>query len=240
MKNTNENKNTNYSNKEVTKPMTTTESNKSVVKEVKKGEVIESTSFVVEEKYLPENFNPFNRVKNPKFANRRIFTSDFEERVLHIKRVIKTTKGGRRFKFSSLVVVGNKKGLVGFAVGKHIEVPESIKKGVRKAKKNLYRIEIVGEQKTIAHNIIGKHGAAKVLLKPANDGKGIIASDTIRSIVELAGIKNIYSKNLGTNNKHNVVLATIKGLSATKTKQSYDFLRDKNQLKKQEVKSVDA
>ncbi len=183
---------------------------------------------------LPENFNPFNQERSfgkknmqPKRRNFQQQTPEFEERVIKIKRVIKVTKGGRQFRFSALVVVGNKKGKVGFATAKSIEVPNAIKKAVRLAKDNLFNVKIVGEQATIAHEIIGKHGAAKVLLKPAKSGKGIITSDVIRSVVELAGYKNIYSKNLGTNNPQNVIIATIDGLLEIRTKEEIFKLRDK-------------
>lgn len=173
------------------------------------------TSEPIAEEFLPGNFNPFARPVNPRFANRR--EQEFEERVLQIKRVIKVTKGGRRFKFSALVVVGDKKGRVGYAIGKHIEVPEAIKKAVRQAKKNLYNVKIAGAADTVPHETIGHKGAARVMLKPAVEGKGVIASDVVRAVVELSGYRNIYSKNLGTNNPLNVVMATVEGLSSMKT-----------------------
>lgn len=179
------------------------------------------------DEFLPGKFNPFARPVNPRFANRKVIETDIEERVVKVKRVIKTTKGGRRFKFSVLVVVGDKKGKVGYAIGKHIEIPEAIKKASRSAKKNMYRVNVVGEQDTIPHEIIGHHGAARVMLKPAKEGKGIIASDVVRTVVELAGVRNIYSKNLGSNNAHNVVHATVKALATTKTKDQITSLRSK-------------
>lgn len=179
------------------------------------------------DEFLPENYNPFAHSTNSKYANFKK-EEEFEERVINVKRVIKVTKGGRRFKFSALVVVGDRKGRVGFAIGKHIEVPEAIKKASRQAKKNLHTIKIVGEEATIPHEVIGKNGAGKVMLKPAREGKGIIASNIVRSVVELAGIKNIYSKNLGTNNPQNVILATLDALSQLKTKEEYDLLKAPN------------
>lgn len=181
-----------------------------------------------------ETKNENNRTTNPRFSkpkrqprdNQRI-SDGFEEKVIEIKRVIKVTKGGRKFKFSALVVVGDKNGFVGFASAKSIEVPEAIKKAARLARKNLYQVKIVGEQKTISHDYIGHNGAARVLLKPAGEGRGIVASDVVRSVVELAGIENIYSKNLGTNNPQSVVLATIDALISIKTKEQYEKLRDK-------------
>ncbi len=193
------------------------------VKEAKPSKNTPHTSEPIAEEFLPGNFNPFARPVNPRFANRR--ESEFEERVLQIKRVIKVTKGGRRFKFSALVVVGDKKGRVGYAIGKHIEVPEAIKKAVRQAKKNLVNIKVVGSQNTVPHEVIGHEGAARVMLKPAAEGKGVIASDVVRAVVELAGIRNIYSKNLGTNNPSNVVRATISGLLQMKTEQEFADLK---------------
>ncbi len=175
------------------------------------------TSEIIAEEFLPGNFDPFARPVNPRFANRPQREQEFAERVLQIKRVIKVTKGGRRFKFSALVVVGDKKGRVGYGIGKHIEVPEAIKKAVRAAKKQLTTVKITGHQDTVPHNVIGHKGAARVMLKPAAEGKGVIASDVVRAVVELAGYRNIYSKNLGTNNPHNVVLATIDGLKQMRT-----------------------
>ncbi len=183
------------------------------------------TSEAIAEEFLPGNFDPFARPVNPRFANRPQRENDFEERVLEIKRVIKVTKGGRRFKFSALVVVGDKKGRVGYGIGKHIEVPEAIKKAVRQAKKNLSTVKITGSQETVPHNVIGHKGAARVMLKPAAEGKGIIASDVVRAVVELAGYRNIYSKNLGTNNPLNVVIATVDGLLQMRTGEEIANLR---------------
>jgi small subunit ribosomal protein S5 len=170
------------------------------------------------------------RKPNPRFQNRRQQENPFETRLLDVKRVIKVTKGGRRFKFSALVVIGDKQGRVGYAIGKSIEVPEAIKKAERLARKNLYRVNVVGDQATVSHDIIGHHGAARVLLKPAAEGKGIIASDKVRAVVELAGIRNIYSKNLGSNNPLNVVRATVDGLTNMRTKEEIMSLRDKKEL----------
>ncbi len=187
------------------------------VEEKKASKNTPHTSEAIAEEFLPGNFDRFARPVNPRFANRPQREQEFEERVLQIKRVIKVTKGGRRFKFSALVVVGDKKGRVGYGIGKHIEVPEAIKKAVRAARKNLTTVKITGHQDTVPHNVIGHRGAARVMLKPAAEGKGVIASDVVRAVVELAGIRNIYSKNLGTNNPHNVVLATIDGLKQMRT-----------------------
>ncbi len=179
----------------------------------------------IADEFLPGNFDPFARPVNPRFANRPQREQEFEERVLQIKRVIKVTKGGRRFKFSALVVVGDKKGRVGYGIGKHIEVPEAIKKAVRAARKNLTMVKVSGAADTVPHEVIGHKGAARVMLKPAAEGKGVIASDVVRAVVELAGIRNIYSKNLGTNNPLNVVIATVEGLTQMRTGEEFKNLK---------------
>ncbi len=197
------------------------------------------TAAPIADELLPGNFDPFARPVNPRFANKPQREQEFEERVLQIKRVIKVTKGGRRFKFSALVVVGDKKGRVGYAIGKHIEVPEAIKKAVRQAKKNLFQVKITGEADTVPHEVIGHKGAARVMLKPAAEGKGVIASDNIRAVVELAGYRNIYSKNLGTNNPLNVVIAAIDGLNQMRTAEEISRLKaDSNKKDNSEVKQT--
>jgi len=141
---------------------------------------------------------------------------EFEEVIVNIGRVTKVVKGGRRFRFTALVVVGNKKGLVGYGFGKAKEVPSAIKKAVDDAFKNISEVNIKGS--TIAHDVEVKFNSSRILLKPASEGTGIIAGGATRPVVELAGIKDILTKSLGSNNASNVVRATLKALSMLKSK----------------------
>lgn len=135
---------------------------------------------------------------------------EFEDKVIHINRCAKVVKGGRRFSFSAIVVVGDKKGQVGVGLGKAGEVPEAIKKAGKQAKKNLMKIPLDGN--TIPHEVIGHFGASQVLMKPAPEGTGIIASSSVRAILEVAGVQNILTKSIRRDNPHNVVRATLEGL----------------------------
>ena len=152
-------------------------------------------------------------------------TLDLKEKVVSLNRVAKVVKGGRTFRFSALVVVGDEQGHVGVGNGKSAEVPDAIKKAIDDAKKNLIEVPIVNT--TIPHEIIGHFGAGKVLLKPAEEGTGLIAGGAARSVLELAGYKNIRTKNLGSNTPRNAVYATLRALGELKTVEQVAALRGK-------------
>ena len=152
---------------------------------------------------------------------------ELEETVVSIKRVTKVVKGGRNMRFAALVVVGDKHGHVGAGLGKAAEVPEAIRKGKEDAMKKLVSVP-VDENGSIPYDLIGKFGSASVLLKKAKEGTGVIAGGPARTVIELAGIRNIRTKSLGSNNKQNVVLATVEGLAALKTPEEVAKLRGKS------------
>ena len=152
---------------------------------------------------------------------------EFEERVVVINRVTKVVKGGRRMRFSALVVVGDKKGRVGFGTGKANEVPDAIKKACEDAKKNVFRVPLINNNSTIPHEVIGRYGAGEVFLRPAAEGTGVIAGGPVRAVLELAGITDVLSKCIGSRTPINAVRATVAGLKELKTVNGVAKMREK-------------
>ena len=153
-------------------------------------------------------------------------TLDLKEKVVNINRVTKVVKGGRNFRFAALVVVGDENGHVGVGMGKSIEIPEAIKKGIEDAKKNLVSVAIV--ENTIPHEIHGKFGTSDVLIMPAKEGTGVIAGGPARIVLDLSGLKDVRAKSLGSNNPNNMVKATISGLANLRTAEEIAKLRGKS------------
>ncbi|MBW2147443.1 MAG: 30S ribosomal protein S5 [Deltaproteobacteria bacterium] len=150
---------------------------------------------------------------------------DLADKVVHINRVAKVVKGGRRFSFSALIVVGDRNGIVGYGMGKAHEVPEAIRKGVEQAKKSLIMIPL--KNSTIPYTVHGKYGAGKVFLKPASEGTGVIAGGAVRAVMDAAGILNVLTKCLGSNNPHNVIKATFDALHQLKPPENFALKRGK-------------
>ena len=190
-------------------------------KEILTTEVTETT--------VKDNNKNFKKDRKPRKEFKKNFEPKkklLEEKVISITRVTKVTKGGRHFRFAATMVVGDGKGLVGIGTGKSMEVPEAIKKGIQAANKNLVKVDIV-DGRTISHEQIGKCGRAKVLIKPAKEGTGVIAGGAVRVILELAGIKDVVSKSLGSNTKVNMAKATLEALKSERTAEHIAELRGK-------------
>jgi small subunit ribosomal protein S5 len=162
---------------------------------------------------------------------------EYKEKIVYINRVAKVVKGGRRFSFSALVVVGNEAGQVGWGLGKANEVPSAIRKGIEKAKKRMINVPIINH--TIPHQVIGCFGAGRVLMKPASEGTGIIAGGPVRAVMDVAGVNNILTKSLGTANPNNVIRATFEGLEQLRSPEEVAALRgiDVSQLAASRLKS---
>lgn len=149
--------------------------------------------------------------------------SEFEERVVHVNRCAKVVKGGRRFSFSALVVVGDRKGHVGYSLGKANEVADAIRKATDQAKRSMFAVTM--RERTIPHEVLGKFGAARVMLRPASPGTGVIAGGGVRAVLDLAGIRDVLAKSMGASNQLNVVKATVDGLAQLRSREEVDALR---------------
>ena len=174
----------------------------------------------------PRKFD--NKNRRPRNNDRRGSKpkSDLEDKVIEIRRVTKVVKGGRQFRFAATVVVGNKKGLVGLGTGKAHEMPDAVKKATQAATKNVVKIDLI-DNRTISHDITVKEGAVRVMLKPAKEGTGVKAGGPVRDVLELAGVKDVLSKSLGSSTKINAARATLRALKGQKSPEHVAYLRDK-------------
>ena len=194
----------------------------------------ETVTETVKEQEKTENVKENKKNDRPKNNNRRPRRnnnfnkpkSDLEDKVIDINRVTKVVKGGRKFRFSATVVVGNRKGKVGLGTGKANEMPDAVKKATQAATKNIINVELV-DNRTISHEILSKVGAVKVMLKPAAEGTGVKAGGPVRSVLEMAGVKDILSKSLGSSTKVNMAYATLEALKSQKTIEEVARLRGK-------------
>lgn len=168
-----------------------------------------------------------NNNRRPRRNNNTRPKTDLEDKVIDIKRVTKVVKGGRQFRFSATVVVGNRKGKVGLGIGKAKEMPDAVKKATQAASKNLINVELI-DNRTISHEIVEKVGAVKVMLKPATEGTGVKAGGPVRDVLELAGVKDVLSKSLGSSTKINMARATLKALAEQKSPAHVAELRGKS------------
>ena len=191
--------------------------------ENKKAEVTENKNEV--SKTEANKTRKFDK-KRPRNNNSSRPKSDLEEKVIEIRRVTKVVKGGRQFRFAATVVVGNRKGLVGLGTGKAHEMPDAVKKAKEAASKNLIKVELI-DNRTISHDIIVKEGACRVMLKPAKEGTGVKAGGPVRDVLELAGVKDVLSKSLGSSTKINAARATLRALKDQKSPSHVAYLRDK-------------
>lgn len=191
--------------------------------ENKKVEVVENTEKTTENK--PRKFDK-RRPRNNNRPNNNRPKSDLEDKVIEIRRVTKVVKGGRQFRFAATVVVGNRKGMVGLGTGKAKEMPDAVKKATQAASKNLIKVELI-DNRTISHDIIVKEGACRVMLKPAKEGTGVKAGGPVRDVLELAGVKDVLSKSLGSSTKINAARATLRALKEQKSPSHVAYLRDK-------------
>lgn len=191
--------------------------------ENKKASVVENTEKTTENK--PRKFDK-RRPRNNNRPNNNKPKSDLEEKVIEVRRVTKVVKGGRQFRFAATVVVGNRKGMVGLGTGKAKEMPDAVKKATQAASKNLIKVELI-DNRTISHDIIIKEGACRVMLKPAKEGTGVKAGGPVRDVLELAGVKDVLSKSLGSSTKINAARATLRALKEQKSPSHVAYLRDK-------------
>ena len=190
---------------------------------------IVSEKVVTEQPEVKEETKKFNRDHKPRHEFKKSFEPKkklLEEKVISITRVTKVTKGGRHFRFAATMAVGDGKGLVGIGTGKSMEVPEAIKKGIQAANKNLVKVSLV-DGRTVPHEQTGICGRAKVMIRPAKEGTGIIAGGAVRAVLEIAGVKDIVSKSLGSNTQVNTAKATLEALKSQRTKEHVAELRGK-------------